>query len=166
MRYWLILFLLISFNVQAKPLNEKYSYKDFTGKSFRDISVEEFNNTIIVGSCFYQEWDWDRPETSVVKDIFPDGLKDITFENCNLDNVRILDKCENCTFIKNTMKTIKVQNDWDDWILDNALKPIEPLNKQDRLKVGVSVDPKDIPSEKSTEEERNVFQNSLNSISP
>jgi len=35
--------------------NTKYSFKDFLNKNFKDIPVEEFNNTEIIGSCFYQE---------------------------------------------------------------------------------------------------------------
>ena len=61
--------------------NEKYSYKDFTGKKFLDIDPAEFSGTTIIGSCFYQEG---TPDTEV----FPE-IKDVEFLRCNLDNVFI-----------------------------------------------------------------------------
>lgn len=61
-------------------LNEKYSYKDFSFQNFSGVDAKEFNNTEIIGSCFCQS----RNEIS---DIFPDDMVNVTFINCNLDNV-------------------------------------------------------------------------------
>ena len=131
-------FFALTFIVSAETINEKYSYKDFMHKSFRDVSAQEFNGTVIVGSCFYQEG---KPNTA----IFPNGMVGVTFRNCNLDNVYIP---AGNTVEGGTHKKIRVMNDLDDWILDKDLKPVEPINKEQRLEAGISIDPKDIPMEK------------------
>lgn len=127
-------------------VNEKYSYKDFMHQSFKHLKADEFNNTEIVGSCFYQECEYDDP--TVVKDIFPDGITGVTFRKCNLDNVLV--PLGNTVEVDCTHKKIKIQNDLEDWVLDNALKPIEPMNKEDFIRLGISIDPKDIPETKQT----------------
>lgn len=155
---FLLVFLLIcplAFAQPEKPINEKYSYKGFPyhNLSFKDRPTEEFNDTIIVGSCFYQEWV--EGDKDVAKDIFPDGMKGVIFRQCNLDNVYVPpgNKIEG-----GTNKLIKIQNDRDDWILDDNLKPIKPMNKEERLKFGISIDPKKIPKRKFTREERKRFE--------
>lgn len=140
----------------GEQINEKYSYKNFTNTVMTDADVNELNNTIIVGSCFYQE---NLPD----RHIFPDNMTGVVFKRCNLDNVYI----PSGNFVeteganKSTHKKIKVQNDLDDWILDGTLKPKEPMNKEQRLKSGVSIDPKDIPDKKFTKEEKKQFQENL-----
>jgi len=117
-------------------LNEKYSYHDFMHQSFTDVPVSEFNNSEIVGSCFYQE---NKPNHV----IFPSGMTGVTFRKCNLDNVQIPPTCivqSDCS-----LRKIRVQNDFEDWVLDNSLKPVEPVNKKVFLGLGLSVDPADIP---------------------
>jgi len=148
-----------------KPTNVKYSNQGFPyhDVSFKDIDPKEFNNTIIRGSCFYQEW----VEGEVAKDIFPDGMTGVVFDGCNLDNIYV-DEIKN-TIIKDTItrcnnRKIKVQNDWEDWELNVDLTPKEPLNKEQRLKAGVSIDPKGIPEKKFTKEERENFEKTLNNI--
>ena len=122
-------------------INEKYSYKDFMDKTFLDVPVKEFNNTLIVGSCFYQQ---EEPN----KKVFPEGMKGVTFVKCNLDNVYISkgNKIETGCHRK-----LKSQNDLSDWVLDDELNPIEPMDKKEREKLGLSIDPKDIPKNKMTE---------------
>ena len=121
-------------------INEKYSYKNFIRRKFKSIDAQEFNNTEIVGTCFYQE---NSPDS----DIFPDEMAGVTFTKCNLDNVLIpLGNIVNggCN------RRIKVQNPTidnptpEDWILDNLGNPIEPVNKERFIKKGLSIDPKDI----------------------
>ena len=140
--------------------NKKYSGKGFPyhGLSFKSIQASEFNNTEIYASVFYQEWV--EGDTKVMKDIFPAGMTGVVFFNCNLDNVYV-DETNN-TINGGSHRKIKVQNDWEDWELDNSLKPSEPLNKKERLRAGVSIDPLDLPSKKFTQEEREVFDNNLN----
>ena len=166
LRFLIMFFLITSMPLVARaelPINKKYSNRAFLyhSVSFKDIPAKEFNNTIIQGSCFYQEWDWDGNKP-VIKDIFPDGMTGVVFRNCNLDNVYIP---PGNTVEGGTNKRIQVQNDWSDWVLDSNLKPKEPVNKKMRLEAGVSIDPKDIPEKKFTEEERKQFEEILNSIS-
>lgn len=150
--------LFIALNAHG-AINEKYSYKDFMHQSFVDVPASEFNNSTIVGSCFYQE---SIGEEEVVKDIFPDGLVNVIFEKCNLDNVLI--KSGMSLGEKNSNRKIKVQNDWDDWILDDNLKPVEPMDKVRRIKAGKSIDPKDIPKDKWTKEEKETDEKDIDSI--
>lgn len=138
-------------------INKKYSFADFTHQSFKDISVSEFNNTVIKGSCFYQEAK--ENDTEVLKDIFPDGMTGVIFQRCNLDNVLI--PLGNTVESNCTNRKIKIQNDWQDWILDSSLDPVEPMNKNQWLRKGVSIDPKDIPAEKMTQEEHQIFKDLL-----
>ncbi len=135
------------------PINEKYSFQDFTGKTLTDIPPEEFNNTVIIGSSFFH---FNKPNTWV----FPENMTGVVFKQCNLDNVYI----PIGNFIitegndKSTNKKIKTQNDLDDWILDDNLNPLEPMNKEERLKAGVSINPLDIPEREFTKEERKEFE--------
>ena len=118
-------------------INEKYSHKDFTHKILTDTKPEEWNDTEVVNSCFYNE----KPLTKV----FPDGLKGVTFIRCNLDNVVVP---ETCTIEGGTNKLIQVQNDLEDWILDKDLNPVEPVAKARFVKLGLSVDPTNLCAEK------------------
>jgi len=163
-RIILILILFVAVNAYAeKPINEKYSYRAFPchNVSFKDRNVEEFNNTIIIGSCFYQEWV--KGDEDVEKDIFPDGMTGVTFEKCNLDNIWI-DENKNTVVKTGTdrcfTKKIKVQNDNHAWIVEKRQgewKPVEPVNKEMRLQVGISIDPKDIPKKKVNRKEYRKF---------
>ncbi|MHA2136254.1 MAG: hypothetical protein ACW99J_20530, partial [Candidatus Thorarchaeota archaeon] len=68
---------------------------------------------------------------------------------CNLDNVKLpFGNTYNETCCK---RKIKAQNDLEDWFVDSAHKPVEPMRKADYLRLGISVDPADIPTEKMTE---------------
>ena len=162
MRFLIIFFLMTSFAFAETPVNEKYSFKAFPyhGLSFKNVNVKEFNNTIIKGSCFYQEWV--EGDSNVIKDIFPDGMKGVTFINCNLDNIYIP---VGNTILGSSHKKIAVQNDLSDWILDNQLKPKIPMDKEQRLKAGISIDSKDIPNTKFTGKERDAFEETFNNIS-
>ena len=156
--------LFISANLYAKDINERYSYADFMHQNFRDADPREFNDTTIVGSCFYQEVVYspdslgNTPPESLVE-IFPDGTQDITFQRCNLDNVKLP---KNIILINCANKRIRVMNDWDDWILDRDSKPVEPMNKEQRERANLSTSPHDIPDHYWTEEERRAFEELLN----
>ncbi len=116
-------------------LNEKYSYKDYMNKELSEEKASDFNDTEIIGSCFYQEGDPDQ-------EIFPVGITGVNFIRCNLDNVKLP---AGCTVFGGTNKKIKIQNDLSDWILDKDGNPTEPIDKKDREEAGISCDPKDIP---------------------
>lgn len=93
MRIIIIFFLLCSVcyakNIEVDGIvynaNEKYSWKDYTGKSLQDAT--DLEGITIFGSCFSQE----LPATEMKGNVkvFPEILKKITFINCNLDNVKI-----------------------------------------------------------------------------
>lgn len=148
---FLFLSLIITANAEDKPINLKYSFKAFPFHDlhFRNEPVEDFNNTIIQGSCFYQEWR--EGDETIMKDIFPKDMKGVLFIACNLDNVYI-DETKN-TILKDTTaqcshKKIKVQNDLCDWVLNDDDTPKEPAEKEKFIKLGISIDPKDIPKNK------------------
>ena len=75
-------------------INEKYSYGDFTGQSFKHCSVQEFDGDII-GSCFYSENITPIPD---LVDKFPIGIRS-NFIRCNMDNTLIPPTAtsENCS---------------------------------------------------------------------
>lgn len=129
-------------------INEKYSFTDFMGQSFKDKPASDFNKTEIKGSCFYQEAK--EKDAEVLKDIFPDGMMGVVFKRCDLNNVfvppgNVVE--DNCSH-----RRLKIQNDGCDWVLDDGLKPIEPTDKKQRLREGWSISPKDIPAEYIREE--------------
>lgn len=139
-------------------INKKYSFKNFTGKSFKDVPASEFNNTTIKGSCFAQEIGHNLPNEIV--DIFPSSMKGVTFEKCNLDNVKVVanniigERCSN--------RRIQVQNDLEDWQLDNSGNPKEPVDKTEFLKLGLSILPADIPSQKQEKRTTTTARSLLN----
>lgn len=121
-------------------INEKYSYKSFKRKTFRNIDASEFSNSEIIGACFYQEIPYSR--------IFPDGIVDCVFTKCNLDNCNIP---EGCTVNKGTNKQIKLQKDGEYWIVDEGLNPVEPRDKDKYISFGISINPIDLPLEQLSE---------------
>src|SRR3990167_11048938 len=109
--------------------SDKYSLKDFTGRNL--LNATDLEGAVVYGSCFSQE----TPETKV----FSENIKKITLINCNTDNVYIKSGwitkgCSNRLFL--------VQNDLSDLLLDkDTFQPIEPLDKEERLKLGISILP-------------------------
>ena len=75
--------------------------------------------------------------------IFPPLMVGVDFERCNLDNVLVAPG--NTVDARSQHRLIKVQNDLEDWEIDKTTKePIEPLNKEEFIVLGISTDPKDI----------------------
>ncbi len=136
---YLILLIMFCGSAFAQEINQKYSNKDFTNFVMTDADTKELNNTIIRNSCFYQDGVIDRH-------IFPEKMTGVIFEDCNLDNVYIP---TGNTIKGGTHKNILVQNDGSDWVLDARAKPKEPMDKELRQTLGISIDPKDIPTKKS-----------------
>lgn len=134
-------------------INEKYS-DDFTGQSLVDVDPAEFNDTIIVGGCFWQEG---KPDTVV----FPAGMRGVTFRRCNLDNVYV--PPGNTIEADCTHKRIKCfpptpkEGKADpnegaiDWQVDEKGMPTEPLHKRRFAEEKRSVDPADIPADHEIE---------------
>ena len=115
-------------------LNEKHSYKDYTNKEFTKTDAADWNNSEVVGTCFHQN----VPKTA----IFPVGIKGVKFVRCNLDNVVIP---KDCTLEGGCHRWIAVQKDGCDWLLDDTLAPVEPLNKAEYIKLGLSIEPSALP---------------------
>jgi hypothetical protein len=118
-------------------MNEKHSYRDYSYKQFVDDKPDEWNDSEIIGTCFAQH----EPFT----DVFPKELSKVTFSKCNLDNCIVP---EGCTVNGGCHRQIKVQNDLEDWIVDNYLNPIEPLNKARFVKLGLSTSPLSLSASK------------------
>lgn len=117
-------------------INQKYSYKSWGRQSFTGKDPTEFNDTEIVAAGFGQK----EPLTKV----FPDGMKGVTFRDCNLDNCIIP---TGNTVIGGTNKHVKEQADGEMWIVDEELKPVSPMKPYRFDKMGLSKDPKDISTQ-------------------
>ena len=115
------------------------SQRDFTGVPFVDIP----DNAYIYGSCFSQE----TPNTS----IFRASMRNVTFRNCNLSNVRV-PQPNNNVLIDCRVDQFQVQNDLNDWIVDDLGVPVEILNKAQFIKLGLPLPlPSNIPLTRVTE---------------
>lgn len=121
-------------------INKKYSFGDFMGQDLTNEPVEDFNGEII-GSCFAQT----SPDTSV----FPIGIT-TTFKRCNLDNVSvpITALLESDNGIDCTNKRIVAQNDGHYWEVNENSTPIIPIDEKYFIRLGASIDPRDIPLER------------------
>ena len=97
------------------PINQKYSFRNFTGQSFVDEPAEDFSNSEIRGSCFSQD------NFNPGRVVFPAGMTGVNFERCNLDNVQIIGS--NTLDERCTNRRIESQNDGKDWIINGNRKP-------------------------------------------
>jgi hypothetical protein len=107
-------------------MNEKYSHKDFTGKSLLTCDPKELSHTTVRGSCFAQEVPCGKQAEFV--DIFPKGMTNVTFVGCNLDNVRVPDGCK---IEDGTHKLIEIRREKDAyvaWIMSDKGIPVSKLN--------------------------------------
>lgn len=138
-------------------INERYSSgfghdADWTNRDFRKTDPIEWNGTTVVGACFYQEAPYSAtgiPDPR--KDIFPRSMKDVTFRFCNLDNVIV--PPGNIVEANCCHRRIRVQNDRDDWALNEDGQPLKPVNKKTRERQGVTIDPADLPERLVSEAE-------------
>lgn len=97
-------------------MTDWFSHWDFTNLKIDDAG-DFINNLIIRGSCFSQQ----QPDTKV----FPDEMTGVTFVNCNLDNVAIPD---GNTLIDCSNRRYVVQNDMNDWEIDENNNPVRLVN--------------------------------------
>jgi len=116
-------------------LNKKYSYQSWKRKTFVDVDAKEFNDSEIIGACFYQ----DTPYSNV----FPPDIEDVVFERCNLDNVNIP---AGATVKGGTNQHIATMNDGEYWIVGIDGKPIVPRDAAKFDECRLSKDPRDIPA--------------------
>lgn len=94
--------------------DQKYSFKDFTG---HDLTAnQDMSGITIEGSCFSHE----TPDS----DVFPADMTGATFIDCNLDNCAIP---PGNTVLRGTQKRFLVQNDLNDWIVDESNLPVKPM---------------------------------------
>jgi hypothetical protein len=123
--------------------DDELSLKVFTNNNFAEQAIS-FSNKAIYGSCFLQE----TPDSN----IFPEGMTNVTFVNCNLDNVVIPDGCTVINTNGAEAQRFAVQNDLNDWIIDSKNAPVAPVDYKFYEKKGLPVpDPKDIPAQKVSE---------------
>lgn len=127
-----------------------YKDKDFhTAASFRvykEDSTGELDlipGVEIVGSCFYRESPLGETGDPRKK-IFPAGMTGVIFNRCNLDNVDV--PAGNTIINSIGNRRIRVQNDMEDWLVDDAGNPTAPLDPKRFERLGMSKDPKDIPA--------------------
>ena len=110
-----------------------YSNRDLTGFN---LSTENMDGMTIENSCLSDA-------------TLPPTLTGATFIDCNMDNVIVP---EGNTMIRCSNRTIRLQNDGDDWVCDPVtLEPIEPVNKKSREMQGLNIDPALIPEEPQNE---------------
>lgn len=128
-------------NGQEFTYDDQYSHKDFTGRKLLD--AKDLNGITIFGSCFSHE----IPDTKV----FPD-IEELTLINCNTDNIYIDPKWK---IIGCSNRRFQVQTDLMDWEVDKNNKPIKPLQKEEYLKLGLSINPIDLPKEPM---EKNIIE--------
>lgn len=148
--------LLISGQVETPSYgvityDDELSLKNLAGIDFRDNPKYDLNNKVIYRTSFMRE----EPNM----EIFPEDVQNLTLYYCILDNIVIpagitLIECQNNTF--------KSQNDGEDWIVDSkSLEPIEPVNKEKFEKLGVSIDPANIPKKK---QEKSVLESKAEEV--
>lgn len=100
-------------------INEKYSNKDYTNylKNNPLNDLTDANGTEIYNSCFYREG-------YPFSDMSKMGLSNITFRDCNLDNVIVSD---DCTMINCSNRFIRANNG-EDWLCNSEGVFVEKLN--------------------------------------
>lgn len=128
-------------NEQVVEYDDTLSFKDFTGRVLTDETLYNFNGKTIYATCFSQE----TPGAIV----FPDGMKGVTFVKCNLDNVTLP---VDSIIIGCSQRQFEVQNDLNDWLVDENKNPVIPVDHEVYTKFNLPIPkPEDIPSQKVTE---------------
>jgi len=120
-------------------INKEFSFKDFTGVDLTHLPASAFKGRI-VGSCFAHENI--LGEVPKLHTVFPDGITSM-FERCNLDNVMIPDSASIMACC--VRRKLKAENDGGDWVQDEDFLPVEPSSVKLYEKIGMSIDPADIP---------------------
>lgn len=115
---------------------DHYSYKDFTNS----IIPEDLSGRVIYGSFFYNE--------TLDAEIFS-GAEGTTFIKCDLRNIKIP---ESAITIDCRTERLKVQNDGNEWLVDDNNDPVKPAIYDIIEKLGLEVPtPEVIPDEPAEE---------------
>ena len=121
--------------------NEEVSNKICNGWNMKDHPEFILNGKVIYNTSFYQH----LPDTHT----FPEDMTGVTFIKCNLDNCFIP---PGNTVIQCTQRKIKVQNDLNDWIVDDLGNPVKPVDFNIYEKLSLPLPkPQDIPAQKVPE---------------
>ncbi len=120
------------YSAAISDLKRCYKYKSLVG-----VDPAEFNNTEIIGTSFAQR----EPFT----DVLPEGATNCILTNCNTNNCNIP---KGFTINGGVNEHHKKQNNGEEWIVDDKLKPQTPLSPKQYDKYGLSKDPKNLPVEK------------------
>lgn len=131
--------------VQIDVINGKpviIEYNDEWSFNRSSISYSEMPSGITVyATSFYLE----KPDS----EIFNPELKNVKFVKCNLDNILIPPNNE---LIESTNERFEVQNDLNDWLINDKNLPLKPFNYKVFEKFNLPIpEAKDIPIEKVTE---------------
>lgn len=126
--------------------DDELSFKVFTNFNFSD-SHHDFSGKTICGSTFTQE----IPNS----EIFKKDTEKLRLVYCHIENVVLPAGTEvlnpDCDGIPCWTRSYQVQNDLEDWYVDAQKLPVEPLQKEEFLRLGISIDPADIPQMKIEE---------------
>lgn len=130
--------MIITLDEVNYEVDDELSFRVFNGWEFLSRPEYDFKGKTIYASSFYNE----TPDYQV----FPEDMKGAIFIKCNLDNVLIP---EGNTLIQCSQRRFKVQNDLNDWLVDEADVAILPVGHEVFTKLDLPMpDPKDIPTEK------------------
>lgn len=120
-----------------QPYDEYFYDEEFSFKDFTNRSVAIGNDLVIYSSCFLNE----TPDA----EIFPSDMTGVTFIKCNLDNILIP---EGNFVIDCSQKRFEIQNDLNDWIIDENNEPTLPIDHEIFVKFDLPIpSPEDIPDE-------------------
>lgn len=110
--------------------------------SFNKGSPEKISDGINVYATVFS---MENPDSQV----FRKDIKGVTFYNCNLDNCIVP---EGNTVVGGSQRRFKVQNDGNDWLIDELNNPLLPIDHKMFTKFRLPMpDPKDIPVQKVIE---------------
>lgn len=115
--------------------------RDWSFKNFSNMPVPDLpDNIVVYSTLFYHETDAEP---------FRRDLSGVTFVKCNLDNLVIP---EGNTVIQCSQNRFKVQNDRNDWLLDERGDVAIPMNYRTFEKLDLPMPkPEDIPLEMAEE---------------
>jgi len=122
----------ILYDGQFVEMSEEFSQKGHVLHSLEKENVPVGTN--IYATCYSRE----QPDSI----IFPKNMTGVTFYNCNLMNVYIP---QGNTVVNCRTERFYCQNDLEDWEIDQADKPIKPINSKSLQFEGYAIEPKYIP---------------------